>query len=261
MEPDCGLPWNWVPGNSLPPRDRRRASRGSASKTTTLTESLFADDTTICGNMREIDTGKAEMMRVMECFEEKCHPEKEEELTFGEESAERIRMLGIFIGRGVDVEERLKRMRKSSFSLRKRLKNSKLSKRHHAKVVELCVESTGLFNCSVRPWHTAEIRKLQRYVDKLYRYVWNDKKKQPLREMQEKRVNMFQVRKTLGVGSLEMKIEKRTLERIGHVLRMKNDRIVKQITLGWPVILEDQRKHRQTTIDYHRKTIERAGLD
>jgi len=205
MEPDCGIPWNWVPGNSLPPRDRRRASRGSASKTTTLTESLFADDTTICGNMREMDTGKAEMMRVMECFEEKCHPEKEEELTFGEESAERIRMLGIFIGRGVDVEERLKRMRKSSFILRKRLKNSKLSKRHQAKVVELCVESTGLFNCSIRPWHTAEIRKLQRYVDKLYRYVWSDKKKQPLREMQEKRVNMFQVRKTLGVGSLEMK--------------------------------------------------------
>ena len=249
MEPDCGIPWNWVPGHSLPSRDRRRATQGSTSKTTTLTESLFADDTTICGNMREMKKGKAEMARVMECFEEKCHPEKEEELKFGEESAERIRMLGVFIGRGVDVEERLKRMRKSSFILRKRLKSSKLPKRHQAKIVELCVESTGLFNCSIRPWHSAEIRQLQSYVDKLYRHVWSDKEKQPLREMQEKGVNMFQVRKTLGVGSLEMKIEKGTLKRIGHVLRMKNDRIVKQITLGWPVILEDQRKHRQTTTD------------
>ena len=53
-------------------------------------------------------------------------------------------MQGIFIGRGVDVEERLKRMRKSSFILRKRFKNSKLSKRHQAKIVELCIESTGL---------------------------------------------------------------------------------------------------------------------
>ena len=261
MEPDCGIVWNGVHGNSLPPRDRERASRGSASKTTILTESLSADDTTICGNTREMRTGKTEMVRVMECFEEKCHPEKEEELKFGEENAEKLRMLGVFIGRGVDMEERLKRMRKSTFILRKRLKNSKLSKKHHAKIVELCVESTGLFNCGIRPWHAAEIRKLQRYVDKLYRYVWSDKKKQPLREMQEKKVNMFQVRKDLGVGSLEMKIEKRTLERIGHVLRMKNDRIVKQITLGWPVILEDQRMHRQTTIDYYRKTIERAGLD
>ena len=53
-------------------------------------------------------------------------------------------MLGVFIGRGVDMEERLKRMRKSSFILRKRLKNSKLSKKHQARIVELCVESTGL---------------------------------------------------------------------------------------------------------------------
>ena len=95
-------------------------------------------------------------------------------MKFGEESAEKIIMLGVFIGREVDTEERLKRMRKSSFILRKRLKNSKLSKKHQAKIVELCVESTGLFNCSIRPWHAAEIRKLQRYVDKLYRYVWSE---------------------------------------------------------------------------------------
>ena len=76
-------------------------------------------------------------------------------------------------------------------------------------------------------------------------------KKQPLREMQDKRVNMFQVRKTLEVGSLEMKIEKRILERIGHVSRMKNDRIVEQIALGWHVTLKDQRKHGQTTTDYY----------
>ena len=48
MEPDGGIVWNWVPGNSLPPSDRQRATLGSASKTTILTESLFADDTTIC---------------------------------------------------------------------------------------------------------------------------------------------------------------------------------------------------------------------
>ena len=45
------------------------------------------------------------------------------------------------------------------------------------------------------------------------------------------------------------------------MLRMKNERTIKQITLGWPVILEDQRKHRQTTTDYYRKAVERTGLD
>ena len=49
-------------------------TKGSASKTTTFTESLFADNTSICENMREMKTGKAEIMRVMECFEEKYHP-------------------------------------------------------------------------------------------------------------------------------------------------------------------------------------------
>ena len=76
MKPHFGIVWNWVPANSLPSRDRQRASRGSASKTMILMKSLFADDTTICANTREIRTGKAEMVRVMECFEEKCHPEK-----------------------------------------------------------------------------------------------------------------------------------------------------------------------------------------
>ena len=42
-------------------------------------------------------------------WREKCHPDKEEELRIGEESAEKIRMLGVFIERGVDVEERLKK--------------------------------------------------------------------------------------------------------------------------------------------------------
>jgi len=102
IEQDYGLSWTWVPRNLLPPREKRRASRGSASKISTLTESPYADDKTICGNMREMKTGKAEVVRVMECFGEKFHPEKEEELKFGEESAEIIRMLGVFIGRGVE---------------------------------------------------------------------------------------------------------------------------------------------------------------
>ena len=65
------------------------------------------------------------------------------------------------------MKDRLKRMRKSSFILRKRLKSSKLSKRHQAKTVELYIESNGLSNCSTRPWHAAEIRRLQSSVDKL----------------------------------------------------------------------------------------------
>lgn len=95
-------------------------------KITDLTESLFADDKTIFGRMRGMETGKREMVRVLKCFEEKYLLEKEEELRFEEESAERIRMLGVFIGRGVDMEERHNRMTKSNFKEEtEQLKNAK----------------------------------------------------------------------------------------------------------------------------------------
>ena len=58
-----------------------------------------------------------------------------------------------------------------------------------------------------------------------------------------------------------MKIEKSTLESIGHVLKMKNARVVKQITLEWLAILKDERKNCQTPANYYRKTIERGKLD
>ena len=68
---------------------------------------------------------------------------------------------------------------------------------------------------------------------------------------------MFQVRKTLGVGNLELKIEKRTLERIGQVSRMKNDKVVKQITLGWPVIW----RIKENTVKQQLTNIERQYIE
>ena len=58
-------------------------------------------------------------------------------------------------------------------------------------------------------------------------------KKPPLKEM-AKNTNMYSIRGTLKVVSMHMKIEKRSLQRIGHILRMDNSRLTKKITLGWP---------------------------
>ena len=41
------------------------------------------------------------------------------------------------------------------------------------------------------------------------------------------------LREMLGVKSIAWKIEKRVLERIGHVMRMGNDRQTKAKVLGW----------------------------
>ena len=43
---------------------------------------------------------------------------------------------------------------------------------------------------------------------------------------------MIDVREMLGVKSIAWKIEKRVLERIGHVMRMGNDWITEAMVLG-----------------------------
>ena len=125
--------------------------------------------------------------------------------------------------------------------------------------MEACVESIGLFDAAIKPWPKSEIRQIQQVVDRLYRHIWSDKKGPPLMEMKEKETNMFGVRKSLQVDSLQLKMEKRTLERIGHVLRMNRDRMTKITTLGWPKATPEKPAGR-TTITYWRTTLRNPGL-
>ena len=75
---------------------------------------------------------------------------------------------------------------------------------------------------------------------------------------------MVDVRRELGVKSLRWKIEKRCLERIGHVLRMDDSRMVKAVVLGWMDKLEEWPKCKgraRKTILYWRKLVREAGWD
>ena len=86
------------------------------------------------------------------------------------------------------------------------------------------------------------IKRLQKWMDKCYRYVWSNRNGEPLRQMEARGVNMQDVRVCLGVKSIRWKIEKRVLERIGHVVRMKNDRLTKAMVFGWYEGLEGKGK-------------------
>ena len=54
-------------------------------------------------------------------------------------------MLGSFIGRKKDNQERLKRARQGVWKVKKRLCKTKMSKFNQARVVEVIVESSVLF--------------------------------------------------------------------------------------------------------------------
>ena len=75
-------------------------------------------------------------------------------------------------------------------------------------------------------------------MDRKYRYIWSRKNKPPLIQMQEEHKNMQDIRNVLKVKSIRWKVEKRCLERIGHVMRMEDERMVKAAVLGWMEDLE-----------------------
>ena len=193
------------------------------------------------------------------------HDGKEEHLALGTQEGGESRMLGTWVGRRQDLEQRKKRGRYALITIKKRLKNARLTKTTQAMIIQAVVKPTMTCNCEIRPWQKIEIREMQQIVDHGYRYVWMKKKKGPaLKQTEEKQVNMWGMRKSLGVRSLQAKIEERELGRIGTVLRMENTRPPKRVTLGWyvpPVTPTPERKPRHGTLEYWRKILNETGLD
>ena len=74
-----------------------------------------------------------------------------------------------------------------------------------ARIVEACVETAILFDAAVRPWSIKEIQRLQSWIDRCYCHVWSSKTKPPLIEMQERSVNMQDLRNTMKVRTLRWK--------------------------------------------------------
>ena len=86
-----------MPGHSLPPKNVKNTFN-SETKNTTLTISLFVDDTTIMGMSDEMEEGKQIIEKVMGEFEERTNESKEEKMEFGAKDSEEIRMLGTYMG-------------------------------------------------------------------------------------------------------------------------------------------------------------------
>jgi hypothetical protein len=82
--------------------------------------------------------------------------------------------------------------------------------------------------------------------------------------MEALHVNMQDVRSMLRVRSVRWKIEKRVLERIGHVVRMGNERVTKAMVFGWYKGLEGKEKmagRKRKTVLYWKKLLNESGVD
>ena len=260
---EVGISYKWVPGSSLP-SDKVWEKPNSEAKRIKVDKELFADDTSVIGHRKEMEIGVAAVKEVMGWYEERNNEDKEEEVLFGKEEGGKIRMLGTWLGPDDDIKQRKKRAGAAWFKVKGQLKGSKLSKKVQAQITQACVESTMLFDCHVRTWQLRDIKKLQSSVDRMYRYIWSRKNKPPLVQMQETSTNMQDVRTELGIKSIRLKIEKRCLERLGHLMRMEDDRIVKTVTLGWMEQLEELPKvpgKKRKTVLFYKKLVREAGWD
>ena len=260
---EYGIHYNWVPGSCFP--NKARWEKGnSEAKRIKISQGLFADDTTVIGKKRELEQGVREVKNVMNKFEERNNEDKEEFLDFGKEESRKIRVLGCLMGWKEDTNNRIKKAGNAWMKVKNRLKGTRISKSLQARIIEACIESTMLFDCQTRTWQVGEIQKMQRCMDKKYRHIWSKKTKPPLFQMQEEEKNMQDIRNELKVKTLRYKIEKRVLQRIGHVMRMDDSRMTKAVTLGWMEDLERTDKvpgKKRKTVLYWQRIIQEAGMD
>ena len=173
-------------------------------------------------------------------------------------------MLGSWMVAEEDIKNRKQRAGKLWFKVKKQLKNTTLSKRRQARIFEACVESALLFDAATLTWYMKDLKKLQQWADKCYSYIWSRKTEQPLRQMEREGRNMQDVRNILGVKTIRWKVERRVMQRIGHVMRMDNERATKAATLGWLQKLEEVEKcpgRKRKTVSYWKKLIREAGWD
>ena len=234
----AGIVMKWVPVSAFP-ATKTWEKKCLEAVAIVVEKVLLADDTTAVGEKQELSVGIEVKKEVMNRFEERNNDNKEEAVDFGSDESGGVRMLGMWLGWKEDVDNRLARVGKAWFRLCSKIVGLKMSKRMQARLIAVCVESALLSDCQVRVWYS-ELNRMQKFMDRIYRYVWSRKMKPPLTQLQEKGKNMFDVRRELGVATVRWKVEKRVLERISHVIRIDDGRMTKQCVYGW---MEELKKY------------------
>ena len=167
---EVGVGWRYMTGHSFPPKYLKNRCNSEASSTR-LEMSLFADDTTVIGTQEEITDGRKIIEKAMKQFEEVTNVDKKENLIFGSEESDGVKMLGTWLGRKTDMKHRMQGAgkawaAKAWATIMKRFTKCRLSKVTQAKMFEARIESIFLFNAAVRPFHQREIKAMKTIVDK-----------------------------------------------------------------------------------------------
>ena len=220
-----------MPGSSFP-GGKFWEKESSETVESRFTCSLFADDTFILGDGEEMEEGVGIIKEVLAEFEEKNNDHEEETIKFGDLINVNTRMRGCLMGAKTDVQQRKARPGKAWCQVKKQLYRSTLPRRTQARIIEACVEAALLFDCNTGVCYVRESKTLQSWIDRSYKRLWCRNTCPPLIQIELEGVNLVDMREFFGIKSIRYKIEKRTLARIGHVIRMEDSRLVETVVLG-----------------------------
>ena len=90
----AGVIVKWVLGSSFP-SEKTWQKTNSEAVAVKIARSLFADDTSIVGNRKELEQGVRVTKEVMADFEERNNDDKEEKLVFSAEDSGSVRIRAI----------------------------------------------------------------------------------------------------------------------------------------------------------------------
>ena len=109
---------SWRLGKLLPPKSARHVMKSKGKETVTLTEALFADDTTLYGERGEMKEGKESFKRKHEKF---CRtaPRGQRRASAARNLSRRRDPNCTWIGRKQDVQQRTKRGRHALVTIKK----------------------------------------------------------------------------------------------------------------------------------------------
>ena len=115
-----GIELSWPLRNSISPKLTLQAIESIGRETYGLTEALFVDGTTLDGEKDEMVHGKGIVKSSIKSFEEQCQDDKEDHLALGTQEGGEIRLLGTWVGRRQDSEQRKKSGRYALMTIMKR---------------------------------------------------------------------------------------------------------------------------------------------
>ena len=206
-------------------------------------EMMFADDTNLLTTKSQHQRLENLLESVLLNWGQTVHPDKWDRIICMERAklpedekklfSEAARFIGAWVtGTAqdrIDVEKRLARARTVWSKLSASLGRMATRDSHKGLLIKAAPQNSLLFGAVVRAWHREHVHKAQVLQNRMVLGALAQKRK----EMSKDRVTMVDLRRKLRMDPIWIEIHWRQLRWIGHIARLPDERLEKQMLFAW----------------------------